>query len=135
MHRLFTYTRNHVLITRYYLERIGNICSIPGAANAVLFAGNAGYGGGAGGVNVFQKFTRITDLETPNAVYPSLLHMVAKHSNKIHQLIPFENVANYIRLKNVDTYSFSAKIYRNRGMTGLKSYLNGSNLSHMVKDR
>ena len=54
--------------------------------------------------------------------------MVTKHSNKNINSFHLKS-ANYIRLKNVQiTYSFPAKIYRKLGMTGLKAYLNGSNL-------
>lgn len=101
-----------------------------GAANAsVLFAGNAGYefGGGAGGGQVSEVHKNYWTPENPNAAYPSL-HMVTKHSNKNINSFHLKS-ANYIRLKNVQiTYSFPAKIYRKLGMTGLKAYLNGSNL-------
>ena len=54
--------------------------------------------------------------------------MAAKHSNKNINSFHLKS-ADYIRLKNVQiTYSFPSKIYRKLGMTGLKAYLNGSNL-------
>ena len=101
-----------------------------GAAHAsVLFAGNAGYefGGGAGGGQVSEVHKNYWTPDNPNTAYPSL-HMAAKHSNKNINSFHLKS-ADYIRLKNVQiTYSFPSKIYRKLGMTGLKAYLNGSNL-------
>ena len=101
-----------------------------GAAHAsVLFAGNAGYefGGGAGGGQVSKIHQDYWTPENPNASYPSL-HMATKHSNKNINSLHLKSAA-YLRLKNVQiTYSFPASIYRKLGMTGLKVYLNGTNL-------
>lgn len=101
-----------------------------GAAHAsVLFAGNAGYefGGGAGGGQVSATHQDYWTPENPNASYPSL-HMATKHSNKNINSLHLKS-ADYLRLKNVQIgYTFPASIYKKMRMTGLKIYLNGSNL-------
>ena len=53
---------------------------------------------------------------------------IKKHSGRIRAPLHLKSAA-YLRLKNVQiTYSFPASIYRKLGMTGLKVYLNGTNL-------
>lgn len=99
------------------------------AHSSVLFAGNAGYefGGGAGGGQVSATHQDYWTPENPNASYPTL-HMATKHSNKNINSLHLKS-ADYLRLKNIQIgYTFPASIYKKLRMTGLKLYLNGSNL-------